>query len=270
MGTKNKDMNTINDRFEHILDFAREYGLPMSKKRAVIREYLQVKILDSLYRKKIFKNIYFIGGTSLRLLRGIDRFSEDLDFDIPINTQSEVIDGMTALADELRNENISVELYKNITAKKSYFELRFTRLLYTLELSSHKEEKLAIKFDYESFWKGHDQEVVLLNRYGFLVHVVTINKNQLLTQKIFTYINRKQTMPRDMYDIVWLYSQGAKPDFEFMKKNSISQDMISQAQTKLCQEEKKLTQYEIKLQPFLIHEKYVDKIRMLSEILQKL
>jgi predicted nucleotidyltransferase component of viral defense system len=56
-------------------------GIPADKKRALIREYLQSKILYCLYEQKEANRLSFIGGTSLRILRGLDRFSEDLDFD---------------------------------------------------------------------------------------------------------------------------------------------------------------------------------------------
>ena len=38
-------------------------------------------ILNFLATSKFVKKITFIGGTNLRLVKGIDRFSEDLDFD---------------------------------------------------------------------------------------------------------------------------------------------------------------------------------------------
>ena len=82
MGTKNrKKMNNIVANFEQILSFAQEYGLPVSKKRAILREFLQVKILNIIYQQKASSLLSFTGGTSLRLLKNLDRFSEDLDFD---------------------------------------------------------------------------------------------------------------------------------------------------------------------------------------------
>src|SRR3989338_8748693 len=56
-------------------------NIPANKNRALIREYLQTRIIAYLYGKEGASKISFIGGTSLRLLRGLDRFSEDLDFD---------------------------------------------------------------------------------------------------------------------------------------------------------------------------------------------
>ena len=47
----------------------------------MLKEYIQLLILDFLSTTPFIKKIVFIGGTNLRLVKGIDRFSEDLDFD---------------------------------------------------------------------------------------------------------------------------------------------------------------------------------------------
>jgi predicted nucleotidyltransferase component of viral defense system len=51
-------------------------------KRSVVREYLQSRLLQILQEEKAFLNIAFLGGTSLRFLYSIPRYSEDLDFSI--------------------------------------------------------------------------------------------------------------------------------------------------------------------------------------------
>ena len=50
-------------------------------RKYLLKEYLQLVILDFLSTTKYIRKIVFIGGTNLRLIKGIDRFSEDLDFD---------------------------------------------------------------------------------------------------------------------------------------------------------------------------------------------
>ena len=47
----------------------------------MLKEYLQLLILDHLSTTPYIHKVTFIGGTNLRLIQGIDRFSEDLDFD---------------------------------------------------------------------------------------------------------------------------------------------------------------------------------------------
>ena len=47
-----------------------------------LREIMQEIALLGLWRMKFFENASFYGGTALRILYGLDRFSEDLDFSL--------------------------------------------------------------------------------------------------------------------------------------------------------------------------------------------
>ena len=47
-----------------------------------LREILQDLALLGLWRSKFFEHAAFYGGTALRLLHGLDRYSEDLDFSL--------------------------------------------------------------------------------------------------------------------------------------------------------------------------------------------
>ena len=48
----------------------------------LLREMIQQIALLGLWRAKFFEHAAFYGGTALRLLYGLDRFSEDLDFSL--------------------------------------------------------------------------------------------------------------------------------------------------------------------------------------------
>ncbi len=50
----------------------------------VAREYVQNLFLSAFYKQKEAENIYFKGGTALRLIYNSPRFSEDLDFSASI------------------------------------------------------------------------------------------------------------------------------------------------------------------------------------------
>jgi len=57
------------------------FGNNALQKKHMLKEYLQLMILDYLSTTSYIRKITFIGETSIRLIKGIDRFSEDLDFD---------------------------------------------------------------------------------------------------------------------------------------------------------------------------------------------
>src|SRR3989338_5997583 len=51
-----------------------------NEKLNAMREYLQAYILSFMYEGGVFRSAAFLGGTALRFLHGLPRFSEDLDF----------------------------------------------------------------------------------------------------------------------------------------------------------------------------------------------
>ena len=58
----------------------------------MLKEYLQLMILDYLSSTPTIQKMVFIGGTNLRLVKGIDRFSEDLDFDCKELSKEEFVE----------------------------------------------------------------------------------------------------------------------------------------------------------------------------------
>lgn len=261
-------MNNIVANFDQIVDFGKGYGLPMTKKKAILREYLQTKILDLLYQEKNSSQFIFVGGTALRLTRNMNRFSEDLDFDLAEISLDQVDKTVRKIYRKLVKQNIDIDLYHNQTKERLYHEFRFTNLLFDLNLSRQRDEKLTIKFDYEQFWQQHNKQVKIINRYGYLVKSITIPLNQHLVQKLTAYLKRKQTQPRDIYDIVWLIAQGAKIDWDFVKVNDLDENLINQAREKFESEKSKLSKYQSRLQPFLINESHLDKLDLFPELLK--
>lgn len=262
-------MNMLIDRYPEIEQYARQYGLPIQKKRAIIREFLQMQFLDSLYRKSSSAGLAFVGGTSLRIVRGLQRFSEDLDFDrihISIEEMNVLIEAVVA---ELKQTGILLEVYKNKTKENTFFELRYPSVLKELEISSSPEEKLVIKLDNAYFWKGERTETVLVSRFGYLQHIVTLPLSQILVQKLVAYVSRKQTMARDIYDICWLRLQGVEPDREFLKANA-KKTLLQDAQEKFKKEEKELKKYKERLAPFLLDESKVTILDMFVDLIRVL
>lgn len=261
-------MNNITSNFDQIIGQSKANGIPAEKMRGILREYLQIKFLTGLYSRPAAKKLSFIGGTSLRLLHGINRFSEDLDFDNLGLKRQELSGLITGVAQEFKRENIEVEVSAKLQEGITYHELRFPKLLFDLKISTNPREKLMIKIDYSSQWKGQKLETVLLSRYGFIEQITTNPLSQIMIQKLAAYINRKRTQPRDIYDVVWLFASGIKPDKKFMKINRIP-DLIEKAQEKFNAEGVNLAM-EQRLRPFLFNESETAKLRLFPEVLKKL
>jgi predicted nucleotidyltransferase component of viral defense system len=261
-------MNNIIANYLHILNFAKEYGLPGNKTRGIIREYLQSLFISRLYQDPASAKLSFIGGTSLRLLRNIPRFSEDLDFDVLGLSNEEVVQLIKKTVAIFERENIAIELNTTLKGAKTYCNLKFPMLLSALKISTNPKEKLMIKVDFTSNWKGVRTETVLFSRYGVIEQVVTNLLDQLLVQKLTAYINRQQTQPRDIYDVVWLYAQGARVDWQFVEVNGLD-NLIETAERKLATEAISNIM-KLRLQPFLFEEMEINKLHLFGDVLKKL
>lgn len=243
---------------------AKTYGTP-DKPRAILREYLQAKTLNYLYGQPGSEKLSFMGGTSLRLLRNLPRFSEDLDFDNLGINDTEITSLVKNVVTKLNAENIKCDLKTTAKDYKHYYELKFTTLLQDLDITTNPREKLMIKVDYSRSWSGQNIEHILLNRYGVLAQIPTNTIDQLLVQKMSAYVGRSTTQPRDIYDIVWLFSQGARLDEKFMKHNNVT-DLVTRATDRLAKVGITRTM-KAKLEPFVFGDDELEKMNLFGDVL---
>ena len=246
-------------------------GIPPSYKRALIREYLQTKIIYYLYNLKGSKNLSFIEGTSLRLLRNLDRFSEDLDFDnLGLNFKQiqELFKKVTSL---LQRDGFKVEFDIKKTNDSGIGEIKFIGLLEDLKISRHSREKLVIKINYTTPYVKPILENVILSRFGFVQNVITNEESFLLAQKINAIIRRKDIQPRDFYDVVWFASRNIPVSSLLFKMTGIKNkvDILKEIEKKYYQLEKQKKVFKKRLTPFLIHKENIKYLDLFQKIIVK-
>ena len=135
--------------------------------RRVAAEYLQARVLQSLQRNGVFLRWAFMGGTALRFLYAMPRFSEDLDFSV-------ITPGVDAdLAQALANTThmFVAEGYRTdvtLKAQKAVASafVRFPGLLFDLGLSPRASQTLSIKVEVDTRPKaGAKTETTLIRRH---------------------------------------------------------------------------------------------------------
>ncbi|MCE5329764.1 nucleotidyl transferase AbiEii/AbiGii toxin family protein [bacterium] len=181
-----------------------------SFKKNILREYFQYKILDIIFNSTFSSKLVFMGGTALRLIYGNKRFSEDLDFDnLGID-----FSGFEELS-RIIKKRISLEGYKvevSVKEKNAFIMyLKIRDLLYNYGLSSHPEQKIIIEIDAESQKINYIADRKIINKFDVFTLINVVPKEILLSQKIFSVLNRNRTLGRDLYDIIFLFGM-AKPD----------------------------------------------------------
>ena len=185
-------------------------------KRSIVREYLQARILQSLQEEGAFLKMAFLGGTSLRFLYLLPRYSEDLDFStLPSkNIEFENLLDNIRRGFELENYTISIKRGKKKPVMAAF--TRFPSLLYELDLSPHKDETLSVKLEIDTNPpEGEKTEVTLIRKY-ITVNLLHYNKASLFAGKIHAILTRKYTKGRDLFDLIWMLANPLWPDPNFV------------------------------------------------------
>jgi len=207
----------VKDHLYKLVDSTNGYLL----KTCVAREYLQARILQSLQEDGAFMRWAFLGGTALRFLYSIPRYSEDLDF----STMEPGEDigfrlAMQRIQTTFATEGYSLSVRVNEQKAVSSAFIRFSGLMYELALSPHPSHTLSIKIEVDTNPPaGATTETTLIRRH------VTLNlhhhdKASLLAGKIHALLSRPWTKGRDLYDIIWYLADRSWPEPNLVLLNS--------------------------------------------------
>ncbi len=184
--------------------------------RFMLREYLQVIILEIIFKSEWGKKLSFLGGTCLRLVHDNQRFSEDLDFDFFELSVADFESLGKHLTDQLQQHGYSVEL-KTVHKGAYHCYVRFPGLLFDEALSGHFEEKVLVQLDAESHGFEYTSDQPILNKFDALIQINTTPPSVLLAQKFYAVLSKKRNKGRDFYDIVFLLGRSFLPDYECLK-----------------------------------------------------
>ncbi len=183
----------------------------------MVKEYLQLLILDYLSSTPYTQKIIFIGGTNLRLVKGIDRFSEDIDFDCKNFSETEFTEMTDAIILFLERSGWRVETKNKANPKLTAFRrnIHFPELLFDMGLSGHKEERFLIKVESQDQGVVYEPVVANISGCGFFFPFPVPSDSTLCSMKIAAMLARSKG--RDFYDLMFLLAQ-AKPDYDFLTK----------------------------------------------------
>jgi predicted nucleotidyltransferase component of viral defense system len=184
-------------------------------KRNLLREYLQYKILETIYDSEFSAKLAFMGGTAIRIVHANTRFSEDLDFD-NLGLSPDEFGRLTKLVKKrLEHEGYEVEV-KNVFRKAFTCEIKIPGVLFAYGLSGHRQEKLLIKLNAEAQGFSYLPDKVILNKFDVFLRINVVPADILLAQKMYAAFNRRRPMGRDFYDIVFLLGKTG-PNFDYLR-----------------------------------------------------
>ena len=183
-----------------------------------LREILQEIALLGLWRSKFFDKAAFYGETALRILYGLDRFSEDMDFSLlsPMD-DFDLSAYTTALQKELAAFGFDVRIHQRDKSAESAVQSAFLKAntlnqLLVIETSEellktvHRGQILKIKLEIDTDpppeFETHTR--YLLQPIPFAVRTYTLP--DLFAGKMHAILCRRwknRVKGRDWYDLVW-------------------------------------------------------------------
>ena len=184
--------------------------------RAILREYLQYKVLQAVFDSIHASKLAFLGGTALRIVYKNNRFSEDIDLDNFGLSWTEFEEVIQKVKRFMALEGFEVEI-RNVAKGAYRCYLKFPALLYEQGLSPFQEEKILIQLDTTAQGYPYKPETIFINKFDVFAEIRVTPLNILLSQKIYTAVNRKRPKGRDFYDITYLSSR-TKPDIGFLNQ----------------------------------------------------
>jgi len=224
-------MATLMQTLQSALD-AKDPRLAVETKRILLKEVLQAYVLDYLYNHPQYRRLNFYGGTCLHVIYGLNRLSEDLDFD---NTPDVDI---SQLAEDLAGYFQKTFSYPEVSAKVQEgagdgawpgirrVTLRFP-LLNALGVSPHAGEALHLKVEVSQ----HHQVAVIQRTpvlvYGRSLVAAHFSLESMMAGKMIACLERNfekghsgaQIKGRDFYDLLWFMQQNIRPLEEKLERD---------------------------------------------------
>ena len=183
-----------------------------------LREILQEIALLGLWRSKFFEHAAFYGGTALRILHGIDRFSDDLDFSlIRPSSRFALSRYSAALQTEIRSFGFEVRVIAKEKEARSAIQSAFLKAdtlkqLVVVEAGQEmmrelpRGQVLKIKIEVDT-----DPPPGFETETRFLLHPIPFSVRtyvlpDLFAGKMHALLYRRwktRVKGRDWYDLVW-------------------------------------------------------------------
>jgi predicted nucleotidyltransferase component of viral defense system len=190
----------------------------IKKPRAVLVEYLQHEILDSIYKQSGSENLSFIGGTAIRIVYESKRFSEDLDFDNFGLSYADFKDLLGKVVLDMETKGFETE-FRFVEKGAYHCYIKFPKILQNIGLAIHEEEKILIRIDTVNKKKIAPPEVFTLSRFDVYRNILVNPQKIILAQKMIAILERKREKGRDFYDVSFLLGR-TEPDYEYLEKMS--------------------------------------------------
>lgn len=192
-----------------------------------LKEITQEVALYALYKVGFFEKVCFMGGTSLRIIHSLDRFSEDLDFSttkVEPNFQlDEYLEKATKVMKpygydftidekDLTEKSVQSRFLKDDSIKK----------VLTFKHRQDKRQKIKIKIEIDTNPPSGAVEKPEFIDFPEDFQILAYDLSSLMSGKIHALLCRPYVKGRDWYDFSWYVKNNCSPNLKLLE-NALKQ-----------------------------------------------
>jgi len=257
--------------YSSLIEQAKSRQMPTTKIRGILREYIQILILKEIYKTESGKKFYFTGGTYLRLVYNLKRFSEDLDFNSNSMAKQEFENLLKKVKNELKRVNIDAHLrfnhWKNIYVSKLIFPNLEREYNAVSEYS--KKEGIMIKVETNKLKSKIKSETQVISGFGEFFPCICTDKAVLFADKIDALA--KKNRGRHIYDIMFMLSNKHPIDKKSLKRLGIQNEPLFVISDRIKSFSKSALRKQAEtLRPFLFEESEANLVANAQDLVPQL
>ena len=190
----------------------------------VLQELMQHYVLSSLSRAGMFAPAMFHGGTCLRIVYGMNRFSEDLDFLLKQPDPSFRWQGyLESVRKDCAQEGIAFEVQDKAQARtpvrKAFLKTDSIGKIPTLDLAfeRYQARKIRIKLEIDTNPPVGSTFTTSYITFPVTAPITTQSLESGFALKLHALLCRTYVKGRDWYDFVWYVARKTKPDLDLLR-----------------------------------------------------
>jgi predicted nucleotidyltransferase component of viral defense system len=191
----------------------------------VLQELMQHYVLSSLSRAGLFAEALFHGGTCLRIVFGMNRFSEDLDFLLKQPDSNFRWQGyLESVREDCAQEGIPFEVQDKsqagTTVQKAFLKTDSIGKILTLELpfERHRARTIRIKLEIDTNPPAGSTFTTSYITFPVTAPLTTQSLESGFALKLHALLCRSYVKGRDWYDFVWYVARKTRPDLNLLRQ----------------------------------------------------
>jgi len=189
----------------------------------VLQELMQHYVLSSLSRAGLFTEALFHGGTCLRIVYAMNRFSEDLDFLLKQpNPNFRWQPYLESVRNDCAQEGIPFEVLDKSQAgsavQKAFLKTDSIGKLLVLNLpfERHRPRKIRIKLEIDINPPPGSTFTTSYITFPVTAAMTTQSLESGFALKLHALLCRPYVKGRDWYDLVWYVTRKTRPDLALL------------------------------------------------------